>query len=42
MAKRFIFIEETIECINEFDIGYTINPTLHVDKAFKKKGKMYE
>ena len=33
--KRFIWLEETRECINEFDIVYMINPSLHVNKAFK-------
>ena len=34
-AKRFIWIEETGKHINEFDIGYMINPNLHVNKYFK-------
>ena len=35
MGKSFIWIEETKERINEFEIGYTINPNLHVNKAFR-------
>ena len=35
MAKRFIWIEETSEHINEFDIGYMINPSLHINKYFR-------
>ena len=35
MAKRFIRIEETSEHINEFDIGYMINPSLHINKYFR-------
>ena len=35
MSNCFIFIEETGERINEFDIGYMINPSLHVNKAFR-------
>ena len=41
--KSFIWIEETKEHINEFEIGYMINPNLNVNKSFKEKnGKMYE
>ena len=35
MAKRFIWIEETGEHINEYEIGCMINPSLHVNKSFK-------
>ena len=35
MAKCFIWLEEKSDCINEFNMGYMINPTLHVNKAFK-------
>ena len=35
MNKGFIWIEETTELINEFDIGYMINPTFNVNKYFK-------
>ena len=35
MAKRFIWLEETGKLINEFEIGYSINPGLHVNKAFR-------
>ena len=31
MVKRFIWIEETGERINEFEIGYIINPSLYVN-----------
>ena len=34
MAKSFICIEETKERIDEFEIGYMINPNLHVNKDF--------
>ena len=37
MDKCFICIEEKSDRINEFEIGYTINPTFHVNKAFKEK-----
>ena len=30
MAKRFICIEETVERINDCDIEYMINQSLHV------------
>ena len=33
--KRLIRLEEIDECSNEFDIGYIINPSLHIDKLFK-------
>ena len=35
MAKRFIWLEETKERINEFSIGYITNPTLNINKAFR-------
>ena len=35
MAKHFIWIEETGERINEFDIGYMINPNFYVNKLFR-------
>ena len=35
--KSFIWIEETKEHINEFEIGYMINPNLNVNKSFKEK-----
>ena len=34
-AKYFIWIEETGKRINEIDIGYMINPSFHVNKAFR-------
>ena len=37
MAKRYIWLEETNEPINEFSIGYMINPTLSINKSFKEK-----
>ena len=39
MAKSFIWIEETKELINEFYIGYMINPKLNINKAFRKQVK---
>ena len=35
MAKRFIWINETKQRINEFTIGYMINPDLNFNKAFR-------
>ena len=35
MAKSFICIEETKERINEFSIGYMINPKFNINKAFR-------
>ena len=37
MAKLFIWIEETKELINEFEIGFMINLSLHVNKAFREQ-----
>ena len=37
MDKRFICSEERKKPINEFDIGYMINPTLRVNISFKEK-----
>ena len=37
LAKHFIWIEETGELINEFEIRYIINPILHVKKTLKNK-----
>ena len=36
MAKPFIWPEETKEFINEFKIGYMINPIFHVNKDFRE------
>ena len=35
MATRFLWLHETGEHINEFDIGYMINPLLNFDKTLK-------
>ena len=35
MAKRFIWLEETGELINEFEIRYMINPSLNGNKDFR-------
>ena len=37
MDKSYIWLEETNECIDEFSIGYMINPSLGIKKAFKEK-----
>ena len=34
-SKNFIYLHNTEERINEFTIGYMVNPTLHVNKVFK-------
>ena len=36
-AKRFIWLEETCERIINFEIGYTINLSLHVNKEFMEQ-----
>ena len=37
MARSFIWIEERKERINEFSIGYMINPIMNINKAFKEQ-----
>ena len=38
-SKSYIWIEETNERINQFSIGYIINPNFHKNKAFKEQLK---
>ena len=40
MSKSFIWLEETNQRINEFYIGYMMNPTLHKNKAFREQVKV--
>ena len=43
MTKRFIWLNETKKRINEFKIGYMINPNLNVKKSLQiTGGKMYK
>ena len=35
MSKSYIWIEETNQRINEFSIGYMMNPNLYKNIAFK-------
>ena len=37
MAKSLIWVEEIKQRIHEFSIGYMINPTLNINKAFKEQ-----
>ena len=37
MDKSFIWLEETKERINDFSIGYMINPKFNFTKAFREK-----
>ena len=37
MAKSFIWLNETKQCIKYFTIGYMINPNLNINKAFREK-----
>ena len=37
MAKRFIWLNETKQLINEFTIGYMIHPGLNISKAFREQ-----
>ena len=40
MSKSYIWLEETNQRINEFSIGYMMNPTLYSNKAFKDQVKV--
>ena len=35
MAKRYICLEEENQRINEFSIGYMMNPNLNTNKSFR-------
>ena len=37
MAKSYMWLKETKECINEFSIGYIIPPTFNINKSFKEQ-----
>ena len=40
MDKIYICLEETNQRINEFSIGYTMNPNFSINKAFKEQVKV--
>ena len=40
MSKSYIWLEETNQRINEFSIGYMMNPTLYNNRAFKEQVKV--
>ena len=40
MAKSYIWLEEKNQRINEFSIGYMMNPNLSINKAFKDQVKI--
>ena len=40
MSKRYIWLEEANQRINEFSIGYIMNPTLYSKRAFKDQVKV--
>ena len=40
MSKGYIWLEETNRSINEFSIGYMMNPTLNKNRAFKYQAKV--
>ena len=40
MAKSYICLEETNQSINEFSIGYTMNPNLNMNKVFREQVKV--
>ena len=39
-AKSYIWIEEKNQHINEFSIGYMMNPNLHKNKSFREQVKV--
>ena len=39
MSKSYFWFEETNQSINEFSIGYMMNPNLHRNKVFKEQVK---
>ena len=40
MSKSYIWLEETNQRINEFSIGYMMNPTLYRSRDFKDQVKV--
>ena len=40
MAKSYIWLEETNQRINEFSIGYMMNPNLSMNKVFREQVKL--
>ena len=39
MAKSYICLEEKNQRVNEFSIGYMMNPNLHKNKSFREQVK---
>ena len=39
-AKSYIWLEEKNQRINEFYIGYTMNPNFHKNKCFREQVKL--
>ena len=37
MPKCFIWLNEKKQCINEFKIGYIINPNLNINEVFREQ-----
>ena len=40
ISKNYIWLEETNQRINQFSIGYIMNPTLYKNRAFKQQVKV--
>ena len=40
MSKSYIWLEETNQRINEFSIGYTMNPNFYRNRDFKDQVKV--
>ena len=41
MAKSYIWLEETNQRINDFSIGYIMNPNLNMKKVFREQVKVF-
>ena len=41
MSKTFVYMNSIENYMNQFAIGFMVNPKLHVDKAFKYQVKSY-
>ena len=40
MSKSYILLKEKNQCINEFSIGYMMNPNLNTNKSFRDQVKV--
>ena len=40
MSKSYILLKEKNQCINEFSVGYVMNPNFNTNKAFREQVKI--